>query len=107
MALSRGFSPAQFRDAFIGTFGPVTVTATIPSTATLTNSTVAVTVAGLQPNDMVFVLPQGSALVAGVQVDGICTAANTLSLVANNGSAGTYNPGSQSFIIMALRPKLA
>lgn len=107
MALSRGFGPTQFRSSFLGTFGPFPVTATIPSTAAGANGTVSVALAGLQLNDIVFVLPQGGALVSGVQVDGIVASPNSLTLVASNGTGGAYNPGSQSFIVIALRPKLA
>lgn len=109
MALTRGYSPAQFRDAVLGTIGPFTVNATIPSIATGANGTVAVTAAGLGllPGDVLFVIPQGAALVAGVDIEAIVTAANVFSLVAHNGSAGAFNPGAANYTIVGLRFKTA
>lgn len=109
MALSRGFSPDQFRGAVLGTIGPFTVNATIPSIATGANGTVSVTANGfgLAVGDILFVLPQGAALVAGVDIEAIVTAANVFSLVAHNGSGGAFNPGAQNYVIVGLRFKTA
>lgn len=110
MALSRGFSPAQFRDAVLGTLGPYPVTATIPSTASGANGTVAVTVpasAGFQVGDILFVLPSGGGLVAGVDIEATVTSATAISLVAHNGSGGAFNPGSQTYTLVGFRFKTA
>lgn len=109
MTISRGFSPTQFREITLGTLGPFTVNATIPSTAAGANGTVAVTAAGLglQPGDILFVLPQGAALVAGVDIEATVTAANVFSLVAHNGSGGAFNPGAANYTIIGFRFKTA
>lgn len=110
MALIRGFSPAQFRDAVIGSLGPYPVTATIPSTATGANGTVAAAVpasAGFQVGDILFVIPAGAALVAGVDVEAVVTSTTAISLVAHNGSGGAYNPGSATYTLVGFRFKTA
>jgi hypothetical protein len=107
MALLRGFSYSQFRGAFLGVFGPfVTVAATIPSTAAGANGTITVAVPGLVVNDIVLsIVPATN--VAGVAFSGNVQAANVLTIVAENGSVGAYNPGPQTFTVILLRPKLA
>lgn len=106
MALLRGFSYSQFRGAFLGCFGPVQVTADLPSAPANGNSTVAVTVPGIQVNDILIgVFP--TTLVAGVAYSGTVTAANTLSLVMENGTGGAVDPASQVYTLLFLRPKMA
>lgn len=110
MALNRGFTPAQFRDTFLGSVGPFTVAGTPASTATGVTNTFSLTVPaalGLQVNDIVTILPQGTALVAGVDLQGTVISATSIAVTTSNGSAGTYNPGASSFIVVGLRPKLA
>lgn len=106
MALIRGFSPAQFRDAFLGVVGPFQVTADIPSAAAGANSTVAVTGTALAVGDIVISV-QPTTLVAGVTYDANVTANGTVSLVMHNGSGGAVDPASQVYTIIALRPKTA
>jgi len=106
MALTRGFSPSQFRNKILGSIGPFPVTAAIPSTAAGANGTVAVTIPaglGLAIGDILFVIPQGVALVAGVDVEAIVTSPTTISLVAHNGSAGAFNPGAATYTIVGFR----
>lgn len=106
MALTRGYSPSQFRDKILGSIGPVPVTATIPSTAAGANGTVAVTVPatlGLAVGDIIFVIPQGAALVAGVDVEATVMSPTSVSLVAHNGSLGAYNPGAATFVLVGFR----
>lgn len=106
MALIRGFTPAQFRDAFLGVVGPLQVTADIPSAAAGANSTVAVTGTALAVGDIVIGI-QPTTLVAGVSYDATVTANGTLSIVMHNGTGGAVDPASQVYTIIALRPKLA
>lgn len=106
MALTRGYSPAQFRNKTLGAIGPFQVTATIPSTAAGTNGTVSVAVPaglGLLPGDILFVIATGGGLVAGVNLEAFLTNATTLQLVASNGSAGAFNPGPQTYTIVGFR----
>jgi hypothetical protein len=106
MALNRFFSYSQFRGVFLGAFGPVAVTADLPSAPANGNSTVAVTVPGLQIGDVLIgVIPTTE--VAGVSYSGNVTAANTFSLVLQNGTGGAVDPASQVYTLLFLRVKLA
>ncbi len=106
MALTRGFSPSQFRDKILGSIGPVPVSATIPSTAAGANGTVAVTVPaslGLLPGDILFVIPSGGGLVAGVDIEATVVSATSVSLVAHNGTGSAFNPGAQTYTLVGFR----
>ena len=106
MALTRGFSPSQFRDKLLGSIGPVPVTATIPSTAAGANGKVDVVVPatlGLAVGDILFVIPQGAALVSGVDVEAIVLSSTSVSLVAHNGSLGAFNPGAATYVLVGFR----
>ena len=106
MALTRGFSPSQFRDKILGSVGPIPVTATIPSTAAGANGKITVAVPaglGLQVGDVLFVIPQGAALVDGVDVEAVVLTSTSVSLVAHNGSTGAYNPGSATYVLVGFR----
>lgn len=106
MALTRGYSPSQFRNKILGSIGPVPVAATIPSTAAGGNGAVTVTVAaglGLQVGDILFVIPQGAALVAGVDIEATVLTSTTISLVAHNGSGGAFNPGAATYVLIGFR----
>jgi hypothetical protein len=107
MALTRGFSPSQFRDGALGMIGPFQVTATIPSTAAGAVGGVQVvmpTGLGLQTGDVLFIqAPVTSRVSIEVQVDD----ATHLSLIASNGSAGAFNPGSIVYTVVGYRPKAA
>lgn len=107
MALTRGVSPAQFRDAVVATIGPFQVTATIPSTAAGAVDGVQVSQpAGisLQPGDELFVL---SPVTSRVSVDAQVDDSTHLSLTALNGSAAAFNPGSVAYTIVGFRFKTA
>lgn len=107
MALTRGFTPAQFRDAFLGVVGPVPVTATIASTAAGASSTINVTVPGVQPGDIIFVIPAVNPGNGGI-IDGTVISANTVTLYTAVATGGaTYNPGAQVLTFFALRAKTA
>jgi len=59
---------------------------------------------GLQPGDLLLVLtPVTSRVSIEAQVDD----ATHLSLIASNGSAGTFNPGAVSYTIVGFRFKTA
>lgn len=107
MALTRGVSPAQFRDAVVATIGPFQVTATIPSTAAGAVGGVQVAQPSgisLQPGDVLEVLtPVTSRVSVLAQVDD----SSHLSLTAANGSAATFNPGSIVYTIVGFRFKTA
>lgn len=107
MALTRGFSSAQFRDAVLGSLGPFQVTATIPSTAAGAVGGVQValpTGLGLQPGDVLLVVsPVTSRVSVEIQVDD----ATHLSLIASNGSAAAFNPGSAVYTVVGFRFKTA
>lgn len=110
MALTRAFSPAQFRDATLGTLGPAPVAATIPSTAAGANGEVSnLTMAGVQVGDVLFVLSysNGTTWAAGVDIEAVATAANTIALVAHNGSGAAFNPGAQTYVVAGFRFKTA
>lgn len=107
MALTRGFAPNQFRGVFLGTVGPVPVSATIASTAAGAISFVSVTVPGVALGDIIFIIPS-VAPTAGTVIDGTVTAANTVSVQTSVATGGTtYNPGAQILTFLALRAKLA
>lgn len=122
MALIRTFLPGQYRDNFLGSVGPFYVTATIPSTLTtavgagaasaaaspgpqLSNS--AALAALLQQSDIVLdvipVVAQPSLIVFSGQI----TSNGALTILAQNGSGSTYNPGALTFMVFALRLKTA
>lgn len=108
MALSRGFSASQFRDYALGTVGPVPVTATIASTAAGATSFVSVTVPGVALGDILIGIVPTVAPTAGTVIDGMVTAANTVSVQTSVATGGTtYNPGAQVLTFLFLRPKLA
>lgn len=92
---------------FRGLFGKAikgSVTATVPSTATTVAGFIGgISFPGVLPGDVVFVSPVAGQT-AGVSFDATVTAADTIAITAVNGSAGTYNPGSQVFKVIALRP---
>lgn len=107
MALQRGFSQSQYRDTFLGSVGPFLVTATIPSTAAAAVGGVQVTIptgSGFQPGDILFVV---SPVVSRVSVEAQVDDATHISFIAENGSAGAFNPGSVAYTLIGLRPKLA
>jgi len=106
MALTRGFSPSQFRDKILGSIGPIPVNATIPSTAAGANGKVTIAVSatlGLVVGDILFVIPQGAALVDGVDVEAVVLTSTSVSLVAHNGSGSIYNPGAANFVLVGFR----
>jgi hypothetical protein len=87
--------------------GAYVVSATVASTATGANGkSGTVSCPGVLPGDVVFVAPV-AAQTAGVAFNAAVTAADTIVITAMNGSAGTYNPGAQSFNVLVLRPKVA
>lgn len=107
MALTRGFTPAQFRDSFLGVVGPVPVSATIPSTAAGASSVVNVAVPGVALGDIVFVIT-AVAPTAGTTVDAMVTSAGNVTVYTAVATGGTtYNPGAQTLTFIALRAKTA
>lgn len=75
----------------------------LPSTLTQVSGTVDVTITGLLPGDLVFVIPI-TALTTGSSIDTGCvivTVADTATVRFTNASASTYNPAAQvmQFII--------
>lgn len=101
-----GFGPKQFRAVVIGAVVGQ-VTATVPSTTTLTVSFIgSISLPGVVAGDIVQVAPV-AAQAAGVTFDAQVTAADTIAITCTNASAGTYNPGSQVFNAVALRLKLS
>lgn len=122
MALIRTFLPGQYRDNFLGSVGPFYVNATIPSTAagavgaatasaasspgpTASNSMALSAL--LQASDIVMdvipVVAQPSLVVFSGQI----TSNGNLSIVAQNGTGGAYNPGALVFMVFVLRLKTA
>lgn len=107
MALIRGFSPAQFRDAVLGSVGPFQVTATIASVAAGAVGGVQVALPvglGLQVGDVLQVV---SPVASRVRVDAQVDDATHISLIAANGSAGAFNPGAIVYTIVGFRFKTA
>jgi len=103
---TRNFSQRQYRGDSLGTIAG-TVTATIPSTATGVNSFIgSVSVPGARAGDIVQVTP-ATAQTPGVSFDAAVTANDVIAITCNNGSAGTYNPGSQVFNVFIQRIKLS
>lgn len=101
-----GVGAAQFRAVLVAA-GQFTVTAVVPSTATTVNGFIgAIAVPGALAGDVVLVAPV-VAQTAGVSFQATVTAAAVITITASNGSAGTYNPGSQVFNVVVLRLKLA
>jgi hypothetical protein len=101
-----GMGVAQFRGTYLQV-GCYVVAATIPSTATLAVGFIgAVAVPGAAVGDIVEVAP-AAAQAAGVAFLGTVTAAGVMAITVVNGSAGTYNPGAQSFNVVVRRPKVA
>lgn len=108
MALTRGFTPAQFRDVFLGAIGPVPVSATIASTAAGASSKVDVTVPGVQLGDILIDVLPTVAPTSGCVITGSVTAANTVSVYTAVATGGTlYNPGAQVLTFILLRAKTA
>lgn len=100
------FTPRQFRGVFLGVVTGA-VTATVPSTVTTVNGFIgSISLPGVLAGDIVLVAPV-VAQTAGVSFTAEVTAADTIAITAHNGSAGTYNPGSQVFNVVALRAKLS
>lgn len=101
-----GFSRRQYQASVVGNLN-LQVTATIPSTATGVNSFIgSVAVPGVQAGDVIDIAP-AVAQTAGVSFGAQVTAANTVAITCQNGSAGTYNPGAQKFNLLVQRLKLA
>jgi uncharacterized protein (DUF697 family) len=108
MSLVRGFSPAQFRDSFLGVIGPVPVSATIPSTAAGALTHVEVTVPGVQVGDIVLGIVPAVTPTVGTVIDGSVTAANTVTVQTSCATGGTtYTPGAQVLTFLLLRAKLS
>jgi len=78
------------------------VSATIPSVATLSGTSVAVTVNGAAVGDHVAVIPQFAP--SGLLLEASVSAANTVTIKAYNTSGGTVNLGAQTFFIRVSRP---
>lgn len=122
MALIRAFTPSQFRSSFLGAIGPFYVNATIPSTAAgavgagvasaasspgpTASNTQALTNL-LQASDVIVdvipVVAQPSLVVFSGQI----TSNGNLTVLAQNGTGGAYNPGALVFMVFALRLKTA
>ena len=103
---TQSFSQRQYRGDVLGSIKG-TVTATIPSTATGVNSFVgSISVPGARAGDFVSVSP-AAVQTAGVSFGAQVTANDTIAITCSNGSAGTYNPGSQTFNVFIERAKLA
>ena len=103
MALQRGFSPGQFRDNALGTVGPFTVTATIPSTTSGSVGTIAVTIPatlGLLAGDDLAVI---SPVTASVPIQVTVTSNVALQLSVCNTSGSTFNPGSVTYTLAGVR----
>ena len=107
MALTRGFSPAQFRGAFLGVVGPVAVT---PSFTSVTSGTFAksagLSCPGAQVGDIVLVIGLATS-VAGVTFDGQVSAANTIELDVFNISGSAYTNTTLPVTVLLLRAKTA
>jgi hypothetical protein len=101
-----GMGAAQFRGTYTQV-GVYTATATIPSTATLAIGFIgSISLPGVAVGDVVEVAPV-AAQAAGVAFLATVTAAGVAAITVVNGSAGTYNPGAQSFVFVARRAKTA
>lgn len=77
----------------------------LPSTLTQVSGTVSVTITGLLPGDIVFVVPN-TALTTGSSLDTGCvmvTTADTVVVRFTNSSASTYDPASQVMNFMVFR----
>jgi hypothetical protein len=104
MALSRGFSPAQFRDAFLGTVGNTVVNVAVPSiSAGATAHITGVAVPGVAVNDIVFVQPVTP--VPGLILDAQPTAAGTIEV--NAVATAAFSSATVPCYLLALRPKTA
>lgn len=106
MAITRSLAGRQYRgDVVASIIG--TVTATVPSTATTVNGFIgAIAVPGARAGDFVRVSP-AAVQAAGVSFSAQVTANDVVTITVHNGSAGTYNPGSQVFNLFLQRVKLA
>jgi hypothetical protein len=96
----------RFVEAYLGSNG---ITATIPSVATGVNTFISVTPTGGQVSQapvgsFVRVAPQVGQT-AGVTFSGQITAVGTITIGCQNGSGGTYNPGSQVFNVVIEAPE--
>lgn len=108
MALQKGFTPSQFRDAFLGTVGFQQISVTPPSTSNgaFTKLSAQAVVGGFAPGDIVFAWLNTP--VSGVIVDAQVTAVNTVELFFFNESGSTYNPGAGQLVnLIGLRAKTA
>lgn len=122
MALIRAFTPNQYRSSFLGSIGPFYVNATVPSTAAgavgagaasaasspgPTASNAAALANLLQASDVVLdvipVVAQPSLVVFSGQI----TSNGNLTVLAQNGTGGAYNPGALVFMVFVLRLKTA
>jgi hypothetical protein len=101
-----GMGVAQFRGTYLQV-GCYVASATIPSTATLAVGFIgSIALPGAAVGDIVEVAPV-AAQAAGVAFLATITAAGVAAITVVNGSAGTYNPGAQSFNFVVRRAKLA
>lgn len=101
-----GMGNSQFRGAFIQV-GVFTVTADFPSaTAGVSTAVTGLSAPGAAIGDVVLVSPV-TASTAGFAFSGQVTAANTVSVTATNGTAGTVDLASASYLVVVLRPKTA
>lgn len=96
----------RFVEAYLGSNG---ITATIPSVASGASGFISVAPTGGQVSQapvgsFVRVAPQVGQT-AGVTFSGQVTAAGTITIAAQNGSGGAYNPGAQVFNVVIEVPE--
>lgn len=107
MTLSRGFSPDQFRSAFLGTVGPQGI---VPSFTAIASGSFAkssgLAMPGAQVGDILLVSGLATP-VAGVTFDAQVTAANTIEIDVFNISGSAYTNTTLPVTIVGLRPRTA
>jgi len=73
-----------------------------PNIGAVATSTTTVTITGAVAGDHVLVTPD-SALEAGINIYGYVSAADTVTIVANNSSAGAINPASRTYYVLVTK----
>ncbi len=104
MAITK-YIPAQFRDLFSGGSKISTISVTPSATASGSFSSVqSVGYVGVQPGDVVFA--DLATPVAGVKVEGHCTAAGEIELFFFNISGASFGGAPLNVKVSILRPRL-
>jgi hypothetical protein len=78
------------------------ITFDFPNIGAVATSTTTVTVAGAATGDTVLITPS-TALEAGLVIYGYVSAADTITIVANNPTAGAINPASRTYYVSVIK----